>query len=186
MSICYASDMERPTDNVITEIFIKNDCFLLAMLGMESRRKFSEVVARLGLSWQGQNAITSLHMLTKYGPVSQKRLADFIGIDPRNIVSLIDTLERDKLVRRTPNPIDRRVYQLELSTHGKVVAEKIQGATVKLEESMMASLNKEEKETLHALLERLWEHSEISQGFRAFLKSEHADEAPNTNARGGV
>jgi len=177
MTILYAPGMTRPKMNIIDEVFIKHDGFLLAMLGMELRRKFTDAVEQLGLSWQGQNVVIALRALAKYGPVSQKQVADFVGIDPRNLVVVIDTLEQQAILQRMPNPTDRRGYQLELTAHGQTIAQQIPSIRSKLETDMFAPLTADEKKVMHTLLYKLWEHSDISKGFGIFMATTHAKHA---------
>ncbi len=169
----YYLDMEQPKTTVIDEVFIESSAFLLARLGMESRRKFTELVEPLGLSWQGQNVITALYALTKNGTVSQKQLADFVGIDPRNLVSVIDVLEHLSMLKRMPNLTDRRGYRIQLTVQGEAMARQTEEFRTKLEKNMLASLSTDEKNVLHVLLKKLWEHSDSSQGFQAFYAIGH-------------
>ncbi len=169
--------MDRPKRNLIDELLVKSNGFLLAMLGVESRRRFTEGVEQLGLSWQGQNVITALCVLAQYGAVSQKQVADFTGIDPRNLVSVIDSLERLTLIQRIPNPADRRGYQLELTAHGESIAKRTHKIRAQLESDMLAPLTNQEREVLHGLLKKLWEHTDMSLGFRSLTKEAHGDDA---------
>jgi len=173
--------MDRPKINVIDDVLVKNDAFLLAMLGAESRRKFTERMERLGLSWQGQNVLTFLYALSKYGAVSQSQLAEATGIDPRNLVPIIDVLEQRAMLRRTPNPTDRRGYHIELTADGRKTAERAKEIRAELEDQMLSPLSPNEKKVLHELLEKLWSHSDISRGFQAFSKTYvEGNERPKT------
>ncbi len=171
----YNELMTRSTGTTITSILAKNSGFLLAMLGGESRRKFAEAIERFGISWQGLHVISFLPALTALGPVSQKRLADFTGVDPRNLVATIDALEEQGLVQRKPNPTDRRGYQLELTDKGADIQKKLRAIRSDIEASMFASLTEAERTTFHKLLEKLWEHSDLSQGFHMFSAAHHVD-----------
>jgi DNA-binding MarR family transcriptional regulator len=42
-------------------------------------------------------------------------LADALGVTPRNITALVDGLEEEGIVRRTPHPTDRRATLIELT-----------------------------------------------------------------------
>ncbi len=48
-----------------------------------------------------------------------KDLAGSAGVSARNVTGLIDTLERDGLVRRTPDPVDRRSVRAEITDAGR-------------------------------------------------------------------
>ena len=50
--------------------------------------------------------------------MTQKALADRLGVTPRNVTSLIDALEATDFVERRPHPTDRRALRLELTEKG--------------------------------------------------------------------
>jgi len=165
--------MERAEYTGIGELLMQNNAFLLAMLGAESKRKFTEAVEALHMGWQGQNVITALCLFAKYDAISQRQLADFVCIDPRNLVAVVDNLEQRGLLKRTPNPADRRGYQMRITDEGKAVSERIQTIRSELEADILASLTNQEKRTLHGLLKKVWESTDISSGLRAATKSAH-------------
>jgi DNA-binding MarR family transcriptional regulator len=82
-------------------------------------------------------------------------VADFVDIDPRNLVSVIDSLEERALVKRMPHPENRRSYHLALTKGGAVLARKLRAESVKLEEDMFDCLTPSEKTALHKLLLKL-------------------------------
>lgn len=138
---------------------LKSNGFLIATLGAESRRRFIQATSQWDISWHHQNTLTALLGLSKHGFVSQRDVADFIGIDPRNAVAIIDNLEERALIERTPDPEDRRRHNLQLTPDGAALARKIQAASQELEAAMFNCLMTEEQETLHKLLLKL--HSNI-------------------------
>ena len=174
--------MKPAKKNIIDEVFAKNDAFLLAILGSEARRKFTEAIEGFGLSWAGQRVIASLHIIaTEHEAVSQAQLADFIGIDPRNLVSIIDTLEQLAMLQRVANPTDRRRYHLRLTTKGEEMAKQVQEVRAKIGNEILAYLSVEERKILHRLLRKLWDHNDISHGFRVLSQPVQA-ERKNKNA----
>ena len=50
--------------------------------------------------------------------MTQKMLADRLGVTPRNVTTLIDALEATGFVARMPHPDDRRATQLALTDKG--------------------------------------------------------------------
>jgi len=162
--------MEWSEQSNLYELLMQNNAFLLAILGSESRHRFTEAVEGLGIGWQGQNVVASLCMLEQYGAVSQRELADFVCVDPRNLVTVVDNLEKHGLLKRVPNPTDRRGYQMKITAKGKKVAEQIQAIRTKLEAEMLVVLTEQEKAMLHALLKKVWLATDPSMGFRAVVK----------------
>ncbi|HSX06722.1 MAG TPA: MarR family transcriptional regulator [Candidatus Saccharimonadia bacterium] len=171
MTMQYHTNVEHLDYSSIGELLTQNNAFLLAMLGAESRRRFTEAVEALDMGWQGQNVITSLCVFAQYGAVSQRQLADFVCVDPRNLVTVIDNLEQQGLLKRVPNPTDRRGYQMQITKKGKAIAERIQKLRTELEADMLVMLTAQEKTTLHGLLKKVWESTDVSSGFREAAKA---------------
>lgn len=55
-------------------------------------------------------------------PLSMRELADALGIDPPNATVLVNELENQDLVRRRPNPDDRRSTLVEATSKGAAIA----------------------------------------------------------------
>lgn len=159
--------MEQSEQKSMHDILTQNNAFLLAMLGAESRRRFTEAVEELDMGWQGQNVITALCVFAKFETVSQRQLADFVCIDPRNLVTVIDNLEQRGLLKRTPNPTDRRGYQMQITEAGKAIAARIQAIRTELEADMLIALTEDEKAVLHGMLKKVWESMDVLAGFQA-------------------
>jgi DNA-binding MarR family transcriptional regulator len=56
------------------------------------------------------------------GPAMMRTLADELGLSPRNMTALVDSLEAEDLVRRKPHPTDRRATVVELTEDGAAAA----------------------------------------------------------------
>jgi len=67
----------------------------------------------------------------------------------------IDRLERAGLVRRLPDPKDRRALQVELTDDGHRVWKESTGAQAAKEATIASTLDESEKDELTALLRRL-------------------------------
>jgi DNA-binding MarR family transcriptional regulator len=68
--------------------------------------------ARASVIWQ----------LYHRGPVTQRELSEGLDVTPRNITGLVDALERDGFVARTPHPSDRRATLVTLTKRGESTA----------------------------------------------------------------
>jgi DNA-binding MarR family transcriptional regulator len=84
------------------------------------------------------------------------------------ITRLVDRLEADGLVRRTPDPDDRRAQRLLLTARGVVVREQANTLHNDAVERRMALLTPEEQAVFQTLLEKL------RTGLRAELKEAEA------------
>jgi MarR family transcriptional regulator, 2-MHQ and catechol-resistance regulon repressor len=71
-----------------------------------------------GLTETQFGVLEALHHL---GPMPQARLCEKLLVSGSNLTTVIDNLERGGLVRRDPNPEDRRAYLVRLSDTGKTL-----------------------------------------------------------------
>lgn len=76
------------------------------------------------LNFAGLRLLEQLHCR---GPQMMRALADELGLTPRNVTALVDGLEAEGLVRRTPHPSDRRVTLVEATPRGMAAAEETLG-----------------------------------------------------------
>jgi DNA-binding MarR family transcriptional regulator len=67
----------------------------------------------------------ALHVLMCKGPQIMSGLGDDLGITPRYVTILIDSLEHEGLVRRRPHPKDRRATLIELTDAGRTMCGKV-------------------------------------------------------------
>ncbi len=52
------------------------------------------------------------------GPQIMSSLSGELGVTPRNVTALVDALEEEGLVRRSPHPTDRRATVVEMTPRG--------------------------------------------------------------------
>jgi DNA-binding MarR family transcriptional regulator len=83
---------------------------------------------------------------------TQRELADFLSLDPSQIVPLIDELEKQKLVRRRPDPRDRRSKVLVATPKGEELNAAAAAAVNNATAATLSDLTAEESETLRQLL----------------------------------
>ena len=60
-----------------------------------------------------------LALIAQEGPLRSTDLASSFGYAPRTVTEAIDGLERDGLVRRSPDPDDRRAKRISLTPAGE-------------------------------------------------------------------
>lgn len=86
---------------------------------------------------------------------TQRELAEFLSLDPSQIVPLVDALESEGLVERTADPSDRRSKVITGTKTGEQLYKKARKATAEGEAVAMAKLSKAEQESLRDLLSRM-------------------------------
>lgn len=83
------------------------------------------------------------------------QLADQAGVTRATMTGLIDTLERAGMVTRKPDPADRRMLSVELTSAGLAFLERILPEHFRRISRLMAALSEAERRTLVRLLGKI-------------------------------
>lgn len=86
---------------------------------------------------------------------SQRELADFLRLDPSQIVALVDSLEQRGLVFRAPDPRDRRSKVIRPTAAGLELQQRAAAAVRVAEDTSLASLDDQERDQLRTLLRKI-------------------------------
>jgi DNA-binding MarR family transcriptional regulator len=89
------------------------------------------------------------------GPRTPAELAEAAGVTRATMTGLIDTLERDGLVKREPDPDDRRMMSVLLTPKGEKFLNEFLPGHFKLMAQLMAPLSESERKTLVKLLVKI-------------------------------
>jgi DNA-binding MarR family transcriptional regulator len=92
-------------------------------------------------------------MLREGGPQTQQALATTMRVDPTNLVGLLNDLEGDGLIERLRQPEDRRRHIVALTDAGLESLAEAEAALAAAENDILAALDDEQRQTLHALLQ---------------------------------
>ncbi|MEU1015449.1 MarR family transcriptional regulator [Streptomyces sp. NPDC005900] len=107
-----------------------------------------------------------LRTLAHYeAPPRMADLAQRLEVVPRAVTSLVDalesgTLESGALVRRVPDPSNRRVIRIELTDAGHSALKELRAARRAAAEEILAPLTAEQREVLGGLLTALLDDPE--------------------------
>jgi MarR family transcriptional regulator, multiple antibiotic resistance protein MarR len=82
-------------------------------------------------------------------------LCKSISYDPGAMTRMIDRLEHKGLVRRVPNPDDRRAMNLELTTAGKALFPQLLLAKEAVQSQFLRGFDKDQVRVLEAFLNRM-------------------------------
>ena len=85
-------------------------------------------------------------------------LCKSISYDPGAMTRMIDRLEQKGLVRRVPNPDDRRAMNLELTTAGRALYPQLLVAKEVVQAQFLRGFSKDEVRVLDNLLNRMLEN----------------------------
>ncbi len=119
---------------------------LMSDLVLDNERR-RQVADALGMSFGRARTVRRLARR----PMSMRELADALGIDPPNATVIVDGLEAQGLVRRTPHPTDRRARVVEATRKGKDLARKAE-AILATPPAALTGLSPEDLETLRSIL----------------------------------
>jgi DNA-binding MarR family transcriptional regulator len=123
---------------------------LLHRLTRRLRRAQAEQLAPLGLTPAQERA---LRVMTRSDqPLRMTELADQLGIVPRSLTRVIDTLEEAGLVHREIDPRNRRAILLHLTARGTAVRDDMRQARRRAAEDLFAPLSVDDRKTLMELL----------------------------------
>ncbi|GMA89708.1 MarR family winged helix-turn-helix transcriptional regulator [Homoserinibacter gongjuensis] len=86
---------------------------------------------------------------------SQRELAEFLRLDPSQVVALVDELQRRGLVRREADPADRRANVVVATTEGEACFAEARLAVRAAERELHAELSDDDHARLSELLQRL-------------------------------
>lgn len=98
--------------------------------------------------------MVAMTLLRDGGPATQQGLGEALGIDPSNLVGLLNDLEEAGLATRRRDPNDRRRHIVELSPLGRRRLDQAERALTCVEDRVFATLNESEREKLYSLLLR--------------------------------
>ena len=144
-------------DPSASEVFLN-----LLRAGDEVFRVADQHLARHAIS-QGRFTVLLL-LLDKMENCPRARtpaeLADMAGVTRATMTGLIDTLERDGLVSREPDPKDGRMLSVGLTPKGEAVLHGVLPGHFKVMADVMAQLDESERRTLVALLNKILQQVE--------------------------
>jgi DNA-binding MarR family transcriptional regulator len=110
------------------------------------------VLSSHGLSMWGYSVLLAL----RTEPVrTQAALADTIGADKTRIIGVLDELQQAGLIRRDPDPADRRVHLLSLTPAGRDRRDAAQAAIQRQEELLLARLPPADRQAFIRVLRTL-------------------------------
>lgn len=132
---------------------------LSGLLGYNVRRAqirvfqdFAAAMAPLGLT-PGQ--LGALLLIEANQGLSQTQLGAALGIDRSSVVPLLDRLEGQDLIRRSPHASDRRTHALALTETGTALIRRILPVLDAHERRIAADLSQSERRLLMQLLDRI-------------------------------
>jgi DNA-binding MarR family transcriptional regulator len=144
----------EPTDKLVAASISQDLGFLLAKLHAAGSVLNNRALAEFDLKERSYSVL----ILANSGlEPTQRELADFLSLDPSQIVTLVDELEKRGLVVRAPGKQDRRAKTVTATAKGGKLLGRASEAAQRAEAEVLDGLPAEESAQLKALLRKaLW------------------------------
>ena len=113
------------------------------------------VFAEHGISNPTFTTLVTLVRINSPGGISQRRLADEMGLTPGTVSARVDRLAADGLVVRAPDPADKRGSLVTLTGRGRDLFEAVVPAHLANQVRLLGSLTPDEQAALAGLLRKL-------------------------------
>jgi DNA-binding MarR family transcriptional regulator len=144
----------RPADKLMAASISLDAGFLLAKLHAAGSVLNNRALAAFGLK---ERSYSVLALANSELDPTQREMAEFLSLDPSQIVALIDELEQRGLVVRAPGKQDRRAKIVSATAEGAAVFRRAEAAARVAEAEALADLSDAEVGDLKALLRKaLW------------------------------
>jgi DNA-binding MarR family transcriptional regulator len=135
----------------------------IAGLSRRFHRALDETLAEFGLDYAEYKLLGLLTRKDETYRSSPGKLARMMELSSGAMTNRLDRLEQAGLLRRLPDPSDRRAIQVELTPAGRKLYEDAIGVQGHKESLVAAALTNAEKKQLNGLLRRLMIEFERSE-----------------------
>ena len=125
--------------------------FLLWRTTSLAQERIRETLAAFGLRIPHNTVLT----LLAAGPRTQVSLSELTQTDRKTMVTLVDDLERMRLVVRKVHPQDRRAHHVTLTDEGRILLEQVHREVTETDAAFVAPLSSAEQEQFRSMLFRL-------------------------------
>jgi DNA-binding MarR family transcriptional regulator len=159
-------DLDTTTEGIVERIEILGKAFELSL---------QETLTQYGLDRRSYHLLGSIR---RNGPPYRRtpgQLAAGVRLSSGAMTNRLDRMEAAGLIRRLPDPNDRRGTLVEPTEAGHAIWDQTTGTQARREALIASVLDPAEREELHRLLRRL---------MRAFPDKTHRDPAPATRDGG--
>src|SRR3954452_20082724 len=113
----------------------------------------ADIAMATGVGLRARHVI-ALTLLRDLGEQNQSDLAATLGMNPTNVVALLNELEAEDLLRRLRSPQDRRRHSVALTAAGRALLKDIEDLLIGVEQRGLDPLPPQERQTLYTLLRR--------------------------------
>lgn len=142
---------ELPSLDLLTEGIVER----IQTLARYLERSMNETLSAFDISWGEWKVLGSLRYSGPPYRLSPGKLSRWMDLSSGAMTNRLDRMERAGLVRRLPDPDDRRALQIELTEAGWKLWEETVAVQAEKEALVAEALDEAEKRRLNDLLRRL-------------------------------
>jgi DNA-binding MarR family transcriptional regulator len=136
----------------LPEELLAKSGFLMVRLAMGFKAR---AIAEMEAAGFSQYHYSVLALLGEQPRKAQAAIADALGLDPSQLVGVLDALEARGLIERRRDPEDRRRHIVALKAKGRTELAKLGKKIDRLEDELFVPLDAQSRKTFHELLLRL-------------------------------
>jgi len=125
--------------------------FLLARASALSNAAGNAALAPFGLKVRSYSVLA---LASEHAGPTQREIAEFLRLDPSQVVALVDALQKSGLISREPDPRDRRANVIVATAAGLKTLSQARKAVLHAERAVHSGLDGDERATLGALLRK--------------------------------
>ncbi len=129
--------------------FLDSTWYLLAKTGSLAHQRWAAMLADFDVNPSHYKVLMTL---SETGPVGQQRLAELIGVDPRNTVPIVESLVERGLIDREVDPADRRRRVLDLTATGRGIARELASVGTEIERDILRPLSPADQARLRDMM----------------------------------
>lgn len=123
---------------------------------------FVQLLQQMSLK-PGQAGI--LFVLNRYGELSQRELADRIGVKPPSVTVALQKMEKNEYITRRPDERDQRITRIEITDKGKDCVKNMNQLVEQTENVLFRNMSTEEIMLLRRLILQMRDNILTVQGF---------------------
>jgi DNA-binding MarR family transcriptional regulator len=143
---------QAPAQLPLPDELLAKSGFLMVRLAMGFKARAIDALEGAGFS---QYHYSVLALLGEQPRKAQSAMAEALGVDPSQLVGVLDALEDRGLVERRRDPDDRRRHVVSLTTKGRGELTKLRKTIDRLEDELFAPLDAPTRKAFHETLLRL-------------------------------
>jgi DNA-binding MarR family transcriptional regulator len=146
---------ERPATDAMPSRMVELPTWLLTQTQAYAHRLLAEGFAAAGSRGYHYRLLAALD---EFGPDSQAALGRRTNIDRSDVVAALNELADRGLIRRSPDPDDRRRNVITITPAGRKQLRTLEQVLAGVQEELLAPLSAADRTRLVRLLSRLLEH----------------------------